>query len=177
MKFKDIKQFPQIYYNVNLSWSSLDDWLARQMNIGEYKSQREGLSSLNINPDFQRGHVWTKDQQIAYVEFMLCGGTSGRNIYFNHPGWMSSFKGEFVLVDGLQRITAVQAFMHNKIPAFGSLIEDYEDKMPYNVDFIVNVAKLQTRKDVLNWYILMNSGGTPHTQEEIDRVKTLKDQL
>jgi uncharacterized protein with ParB-like and HNH nuclease domain len=169
MRFSDIKQFPRIYYSVNQSWTTLDEWLDRQRHDGD------DLSRLNLNPDFQRGHVWTKKQQIEYVEFMLSGGTSGRNIYFNHPGWMSHFKGEFVLVDGLQRITAAQAFMHNEIPAFGSLYQDYEDEIAYDVDFIINVAKLQTRKDVLNWYILMNSGGTPHSQDEIERVKRLKE--
>ena len=32
---------------------------------------------------------------------------------------------------------------------------------------------LKTRKEVLQWYIEMNNGGTPHTKEEINRVKIL----
>lgn len=167
MKFKDIPQFPKIYYSINLSWTDLEHWLERQ------SSQREDLSSLNINPDFQRGHVWTKKQQIAYIEFILSGGSSGRHLYFNHPGWMSSFKGEFVLVDGLQRITAALEFIHNKLPAFGSIYSQFEDRLHDEVDFIVNISKLQTRKEVLQWYVLMNSGGTPHSQAEIERVKQL----
>ena len=26
---------------------------------------------LNLNPDFQRGHVWTEDQQIKFIQFLL----------------------------------------------------------------------------------------------------------
>lgn len=40
-------------------------------------------------------------------------------------------------------------------------------------DIRVNINNLQTRKEVLQWYIEFNSGGTVHTKEEIDRVKEL----
>lgn len=37
----------------------------------------------------------------------------------------------------------------------------------------MDVNCLQTRKDMLQWYIDMNSGGTVHSEEEINRVKKL----
>ena len=68
---------------------------------------------LQLNPDFQRGHVWTEEPQRAFVEFILRGGMTGRDLYFNQPGWMVDFEGEFVCVDGLQRITALQRFTNS----------------------------------------------------------------
>lgn len=41
----------------------------------------------------------------------------------------------------------------------------------------LNVNDLKTEREVLQWYIDMNAGGTPHTMEEIDRVKKLIDNL
>ena len=35
------------------------------------------------------------------------------------------------------------------------------------------VGVSETEEDVLTWYIEMNTGGTPHTKEEIDKVKQL----
>jgi hypothetical protein len=32
---------------------------------------------------------------------------------------------------------------------------------------------LKTKQEVLQWYIELNEGGTPHTEEEINRVKEL----
>lgn len=32
----------------------------------------------------------------------------------------------------------------------------------------VNVNDLKTEKEVLQWYVDMNAGGTPHTKEEIE---------
>ena len=42
---------------------------------------------------------------------MLRGGASGMNIYTNCPGWMSGSHGDFVLVDGKQRVDAVCKFL------------------------------------------------------------------
>ena len=38
---------------------------------------------------------------------------------------------------------------------------------------ILNVNDLKTEKEVLQWYVDMNSGGTPHSNEEIERVKKM----
>ena len=36
---------------------------------------------------------------------------------------------------------------------------------------------LKTEKEVLQWYVDMNAGGTPHTNEEIERVKSMIKEL
>lgn len=133
---------------------------------------------LQLNPDFQRGHVWTEEQQMAYVEYILKGGKSGKELYFNHPGWMKGFKGEFVCVDGLQRITACLAFLDNEIPAFGYHLEEYEDSIRMaDVTLSVWVNDLKSKKNLLIWYLEMNGGGTPHTKEELEKVKKMIDEI
>lgn len=134
---------------------------------------------LQLNPDFQRGHVWTKEQQIAFVEFIIRGGKTSA-IQFNHPNWMNSFKGEFVVVDGLQRLTALLLFVDNKLPVFdGNYLKDFEDGdvMLRGMDIDIRINDLKTRKEVLQWYLEINSGGTPHTEEEIKRVETMLTQI
>jgi len=64
-------------------------------------------------------------------------------------------------------------FMNNEIKVFGSYLNDFEDKLPRDIDLLFNVNNLKTRKEVLQWYIEFNSAGTPHTDEEINRVKML----
>lgn len=132
-------------------------------------------------PVFQLGHVWNEIQQISYVEFVLRGGKSSRIVYFNCPSWNCEVKdggyNDFVCVDGLQRITAVLRFMNNEIPAFGIFCKDYEDKLPVDVNLVLNVNDLKTQREVLQWYIDLNSGGTPHSSEEIQRVKQLMENL
>jgi hypothetical protein len=129
---------------------------------------------LNLEPDFQRGHIWTEVQQIAFVEFQLRGGRTGKDLYFNDPDYSSNHGSyhEYVCVDGLQRLTALLAFVDDKIPAFGLYCSEFEDK-PYHIDMYWHINDLKTKKEVLNWYIEMNSGGTPHTELELDRIRAM----
>ena len=169
MKFSEIPQFTRSgHYQVNTAWRYLEK------TIDDYINELH----LQLNPDFQRGHVWTREQQIEYVEFILRGGKSARTIYFNCPNWHIGYdpNAEFVCVDGLQRLTAAFAFLHNEIPVFGHYYNEFEDQLPFDIDFLFNVNDLKTKAEVLQWYIEMNSGGTPHTSKEIERVKKLLEQ-
>jgi hypothetical protein len=126
---------------------------------------------LDLNPDFQRGRVWKQSQQIKYIEFLLMGGVTNNVIYFNHPGWMNSFNGDFVIVDGLQRITSILDFLDNKFKVFDEYSSYIDLRGHYNIKF--NINNLKTRKEVLKWYLEINSNGTPHTEDEIEKVKNL----
>ena len=161
--YKSIPQFPRAGYQINVSWFYLE----------EYTNRTD--PPLILEPDYQRGHVWTPEQQTAFVEYGLMGGESSMVITLNCPGWMNDFRGPYELVDGLQRVTAVQRFMRNEIPAFGSLRKEYTDKLGSfsGPSFLWKVLSLPTRKEVLNLYLLLNSGGVVHSKEEIDRVRKL----
>ena len=183
MNLKDIPQYCQDgHYQVNTCLDFFEDNIQRYIN--EY--------GLILNPDFQRGHVWTPAQQISFVEYFLKGGRSGRTLYFNHPFWMhwkEKYKpgeyNDFVVVDGLQRITALLAFVRGELPAFGlyvptqnnpNHVKCFEGKLQSlycNSNLLVNINNLPTRAKVLEWYLQMNSGGTPHTEAELQKVREL----
>lgn len=174
-KYTSFKEIPRFIsygsYVVDISMDYLQGW------IDDMTTDMR----LEMNPDFQRGHVWTEEQQIKYVEFLLRGGITGRDVYFNCPSWHINVKqgeyNDFVCVDGLQRITAVLQFINNEIKVFGSYYREYTDRP----DFIrhnlrIHVNDLKTRKEVLQWYLEMNSGGTPHSSDELKRVQRLFDE-
>jgi hypothetical protein len=155
-------------------WQTTVEWKYLPTQLDHWINDRDGLAQLDLNPDFQRAHVWTTDQQISYVEYVLRGGLSGREIYFNCVGWMGSYKGPFVLVDGKQRLEAVSLFLRDELPIFGQTRRsDYTDRLPNEATFTFHVNNLPTRADVLRWYLEMNTGGTPHTREEIAKVEAM----
>ena len=166
-RFQDIPKFTregtyQVDYNFTYLMEELDELEKNQ--------------GLQLNPKFQRGHVWVREQQIAWLEFFLRGGKTGRVLYFNKPDLNSAVPdgeyNDFVCVDGLQRITAIRAFMNGEIPVFGSYIGEFTDQPSIVRDSIkININDLKSEREVLQWYVDMNSGGTPHTNEEIERVK------
>ena len=104
------------------------------------------------------------------------GGLSGRTIYLNAKNIeVPSLEAQdYVCVDGLQRITAIQRFYHDEIPAYDHRYSEFEGRLN-SVRFTVRVVTndLQTREEVLQWYLELNSTGTPHTKKELDRVKAL----
>ena len=168
-KFKEIPQFTKDGgYVVDYPLDMLEDWLSRM-------DARSG-TPLELDPDFQRGHVWNEAQQIAYVEFLLRGGKSSRDIYFNCSSWGMNYNTPIVLVDGKQRLEACRRFMNNQIPAFGTLYKDYEDSIGMTIGLKFHVNDLKTRKEVLQWYIDLNAGGVVHTTEEITKVRKLLEQ-
>lgn len=171
-RFRDIPKFtPSGSYAVDYPLDSLTRWI----------TDEERESNLQLCPDFQRGHVWTEAQQIAFIEFLLRGGKTGRDLYFNCPSWHVQVDegayDEFVCVDGLQRITAIRRFIRSEIPVFGSYYREYTDILQTSINTMrVHVNDLKSRREVLQWYIDLNAGGTPHSDEEIDRVRCLLDE-
>ena len=167
-KFADIKQMTIAYYAVDISWTSFENWLESHKDLG-----------VDLDPIFQRGYVWTQLQKTQYVEFILRGGKSGKDIYWNCPHWMKwgrkgSEKKPITIVDGKQRLSAVLDFLENKIPTYGAYYKEYTDPVFLGVTmFRFHVNDLTDEADVLRWYIELNTGGTAHTQEEINKVKNL----
>ena len=170
MKFSDIPQFTRSgSYEGNFTMPTL------VRRIKEWEKEE----FLEMNPDFQRGNVWTEEQKIAYIEFLIKGGKTGLTFYFNNKHWTNCKepqKGIFVCVDGLQRITAITDFVENRIKAFGYYFNEYEDKEIFSrryMELKVNINDLQTREEVLQLYLDFNTGGTVHSDEEIIRVREL----
>ena len=166
-------------YTVDFSWRDLDRLFAMFEAYG-----------YELSPDFQRGHVWTADQQRHYVENAMRDNLSNqaRLISFNAPAWSRDVSGDLpetvLCIDGLQRITAVQALMAGRIKPFGLTLKDVEGsefdplrRNNHRFSFKVAVFKYQNRSELLDYYIDLNGGGTPHSAEEIQRVKAMRDQL
>lgn len=148
----------------------------------QFDQLAEGYGAVDMNPDFQRGHVWTQDQQERYIEAAMRGtlASSGRLLQFNCPNWNfephdPALPPGIQCLDGLQRYTAVQRFMAGEIQAFGLPIETFYGTAfdPKRFRFRIAVFNYRTRAEVLQHYLDLNGGGTPHAPEEIARVKAL----
>lgn len=170
-RYRDIPQFIRAgSYEVDISVDYINT------TLGEWVSEL----GLDLNPDFQRGHKWTEKQQIAYIEYFLRGGITARVIYFNKPDWhfpVRSGYNDFVLVDGKQRLEAWRRFLADEIVVFGSKHSDFTDRIRIVNSLRFNVNSLQTKAEVLQWYLDFNSGGVVHTAGELNRVRKMLDKL
>lgn len=167
MKWNEIPKFTEydLTNYINYGFVGYVDFINEQ--VGKY--------NLQLNPEFQRGHVWTEEQQIAYIEFILRGGKTGRDFYFN---W-NKRTDEYVCVDGLQRTTAFIRFVNKEIKVFNQYFDEFEfgrgSRNGAVTEHKVNVYMnyLNDQRKVLQWYVDMNAGGIPHTYDEIERVRKM----
>ena len=171
--FQEIPTFLEGSYRIDVELDRIEPTL----------EMYEDWYGLDLDPDYQRGHVWSEAQQIAFVEHVLRGG---RNtiIRWNRHGWRGgtvrmpgsiapAAHGPMQIVDGKQRLTAIRQFLANDLPAFGTLVADFDGAPPpmCGLQFIVN--GLVTRTEVLQWYLELNEGNVAHTPEELARVYEL----
>jgi hypothetical protein len=165
--FNDIPQFPRAHYEVDISWDYLEDHLKHYFES----------YNLDLDPDFQRAHIWTREQQTAYVEYCLMGGEVGRNLTFNHPSWNTTLGRDshrMEIIDGKQRLEAVRSFLRNEFPVFSHKFLEYTDfPRIATVGFRFRICSLETREQILQMYLNINAGGTPHTKEELDKVRNM----
>lgn len=141
-------------------------------SLKEYQEQ-----GLDLDPDFQRPHVWSDEKRSNYIEYVLKGGNDpkAKTLYLNCQNFKRGIRGDFTLVDGKQRIEAIRKFFAGELTVFGEY--HYEDLKEcfvghsYTMRILIN--DFATRSEVLKWYLDINVSGEPHTPEEIERVRKL----
>ena len=156
--------FPVSSWEVNVTLGSIERHL-------EHFAEPSGV---DLDPDFQRAHVWTSEQQTAFVEYLVQGGPSARVIYFAADGWPRN-ESPVVIVDGKQRLEACRRFMRGRLPIFGRRLGGFDDDprvLGLGSGFRFNVANVN-REQTLRWYLALNAGGTPHADTEIAKVREL----
>lgn len=165
--------YQEIEKQYHPSYSITADWRYLEKHL-------EGWAQdcvVDLDPDFQRGHVWSEKQQILYVEYILSGGVYSRDIKWNCADWMKFTSKKppapIQLVDGKQRLTAALKFLRNELKAFGQFRNEFTGFLPSHASFTFQVHDLETRAEVLNWYLQLNAGGIAHTSKEIERVRAM----
>lgn len=136
--------------------------------------------TFDLTPDFQRSNdCWSREQQISYIENVF-RGIAPTELKFNSDNYNlndPALPENFVCIDGLQRITAILSFLNEEYAIFSGKITASSLKGttfdPKLFRLQIKMYNFTERNDLLNFYIKLNSGGTVHTSEEIDRVKQM----
>lgn len=162
----------------------------RCTEIESYLESFDQLYGLELRPDFQRGLVWIQEQRVQYIETLVSGamGMHGRLITFNcasynnTPEYDTDIPG-MICLDGMQRLAAIRDFIARKFKVYPALdLEhgegvdwDYFNDTRYSMERVGNglvfqILNMVHKKEVLRYYLMLNSGGTAHSPEEIQRI-------
>jgi hypothetical protein len=131
-------------------------------------------------PPFQRDHVWTDEQAINFVNSARRGLVLGTYTYNATMGMAKaeridengkkSYFADLWLLDGMQRLTALQRFFDDEFSVEGKYWSeiDQTDRRFFlgNVHFGSYETNLVDENDMRLLYDSMNFGGTPHREHE-----------
>lgn len=128
----------------------------------------DGLSTVMgmLLPEWQRPFVWTDAQCISFIESAWRGVPLGSYTINLRLG--SRFDG--YLIDGQQRMRAIERYLDNEFTAFGFRWEQVTDTDRRVWRMLVKFNCYETRSDdgeyLRDYYNLMNFGGTAHTEDQ-----------
>lgn len=178
--------FPRALHTVDIQWAYLERHLADLESVG-----------FEIYPEYQRGHVWTQAQQAAYIEHVMLGGETAREVIVVRVGSRDATYSKttttrsglviqgYSMLDGLQRVTAVRALMRGEFPVLtcirphGFRWSEFDPgaQRQLHMRFHVREVAVPTQADVLELYLRLNSAGTQHSAKELGRVRAMLEKI
>lgn len=143
--------------------------------MGQYRDWKAGKVETHgrrtvmgfVLPDWQRGLVWTEAQKIAFIESAWKGVPIGTYSY--NQAALGSDK-DYLLIDGQQRMSAIQDYIEGKFPVFGEFYADIsqrdERRWGMTTIFASYVTETEDESYLRSYYNLMNFGGVAHKETE-----------
>lgn len=159
---------PDCTYHVNVGLGNLEH------SIEQFR--------IDLEPDYQRELVWKREQEEKFVGALLENPRAIPSFWFN---WLHTdhHRSHSEVVDGKQRLQACLRWLRGEIIAHcPGGINAHIDEMN-EVDHRLldsrcmldwNFVELD-RTEVMKFYLRLNSGGTVHTDAELERVQELID--
>jgi len=121
-------------------------------------------------PGFQRdNNKWDNDMKLKYVENILMG-YSDKLLLFTLNSTSDELR-ECMILDGLQRTTAIMDMLDDIILPFGHKYSDFEkNNIRFNVNLSVRYYVFDEWKEVGEFYIHMNENIT-HSPQDIQKAR------
>lgn len=117
-------------------------------------------------PSWQRGLVWSEQQQVKLLESCWLGLPIGTYTFNRKYG----SKYDNLLIDGQQRLYAIQCYLEDRFDVFGykwseTTVID-KRRFKHSVKFGSYICETDDEQYLRNYYNMMNFGGTAHTDDQ-----------
>lgn len=126
-------------------------------------------------PPFQRPVVWHEGKMIRFIEAAADGRHLGTWSYHQvddvvKVGGRDLFPMDMWLIDGQQRLTALERFFDDGFPVYGKLWSEIDvvvkRKFLNTTVFPANVLRNRTEMELREFYDTLNFDGVAHTEDQ-----------
>lgn len=121
-----------------------------------------------VIPTWQRPLVWTQDQMISFIESAWKGLPLGT--YTFNRSYANGQVFDNLLIDGQQRMYAIQCYLEDQFKVFGYYWSETTDVdkrfFECNTSFPSYITETDDEQALRDYYNMMNFGGTNHTEDQ-----------
>jgi len=145
----------------------------RQLDSILYLLYRD--TGLDLNPDYQRGNVWSLQQKRSLIESIFKNIDIGKFTIIRRP-FKEDLEHHYEVLDGKQRIIAISEFFEGRYIYRG---KRYQDLHPFDQhhfrDYAISYAETEplTNEQKYRYFLKLNTTGQPHDQEHLNKVKEM----
>lgn len=175
-KFPDLKELSEYTYIV---WHKLYSLDQKPISIANKKIQidlqvrniEELISmalekDLDMNPDYQRGYVWSPDVQQSFLQSLFNNYDLGKFTFIKNDK-------DLVILDGKQRLKTLLDFYLDLISFKGFKFSElnFLDKYFFwNKKIVLSMIENMSYQEALDQFLYLNRGGVPIQEKHINNV-------
>lgn len=129
-------------------------------------------TGLDMNPEYQRGNVWTLEQKILLIDSIFKNVDIGKFTIIRRP-FREKQEHYYEVLDGKQRITAIAEFFEGRFTYKGLKYRElhWKDQIHFK-NYAVSYAEIEplTKEQKYRYFLKLNTTGVPHDSEHLDKV-------
>lgn len=130
---------------------------------------------VDMNPEYQRGNVWSLEDKVALIDSIFNDIEIGRIVLMKRD-YSSERKETYEIIDGKQRLTALTEFFEDRFQykgLFFSQMHPADQNHFENKQMAVIEAPEMSREQVIEYFIRVNISGRPVNPEHLEKVKAM----
>lgn len=125
---------------------------------------------LNLDPEYQRGYVWTQEDKEKLIDSIFGNIDIGKFCYIK-----KKYSDEYLyeVLDGKQRCRAILDYYENRFPYKGKYYNDLSNNDKWYFDnYMISVAEIDyaDKQTVLKYFLLLNTAGKVMDKEHLAKV-------
>jgi hypothetical protein len=132
-------------------------------------------AGLDLNPDYQRGLVWTEEQKVALIDSMFKNIDIGKFTIIRRP-FRENRKHYYEMLDGKQRLQAIMDFFECRFKYKGKTYNDLHWRDRLHIEhYTINWAETEplTDEQKYRYFLKLNVSGVPMPEKHLDKVRKM----